>query len=132
VPKQAVPSAELRKDLGLVGDAHAGSGHRQVSLLQESDIAGMRGQGFELAPGAFGENLVIDGLDWGKLEVGVCLQLGQAVLEITQIGKECHNRCAIYEQAGDCIMPRSGVFARVLRGGEVRPGTQVMVLPREA
>jgi MOSC domain-containing protein YiiM len=129
-PKQEVSRAELRAGYGLEGDAHADGGPRQVSLLNEADIAEMRSLGLELAPGAFGENLVIDGLELGRLEVGARLQVGQALLEVTQIGKECHHRCAIYERAGDCIMPRAGVFAHVLVGGEVRAGAPVTYLPR--
>jgi len=126
--KHAVPSALLRADHGLEGDAHAGPGHRQVSLLHSADIDLMRAKGLELEPGAFGENLVVSGLDIDALGLGSRLAVGDAELEITQIGKECHSRCAIYHTTGDCIMPRRGRFAVVLRGGEVTSGAPVRVL----
>lgn len=126
--KHAVPSALLRADHGLEGDAHAGPGHRQVSLLHSADIDLMRAKGLELEPGAFGENLVVSGLDIDALGLGSRLAVGEAELEITQIGKECHSRCAIYHTTGDCIMPRRGRFAVVLRGGEVTSGAPVRVL----
>ncbi len=126
--KHAVPAAVLRADHGLEGDAHAGPGQRQVSLLHDADIDLMRAKGLELEPGAFGENLVVSGLDIDVLGLGSRLAVGEAELEITQIGKECHSRCAIYHTTGDCIMPRRGRFAVVLRGGEVASGTPVRVL----
>lgn len=125
--KQPVPVGELRVEHGIVGDAHAGDWHRQLSVLDVRDVDGMRAKGIELAPGAFGENLLIEGVDLGSLGVGSRLQIGAAEIEITQIGKECHQRCAIYGRTGDCIMPRLGVFARVCQGGEVRPGEIVRV-----
>ena len=133
-PKASVPSATLRVDHGVEDDAHAGPGHRQVSLLAESDIEFMRAKGLELEPGAFGENLVVDGLDLNALGIGTCLRVGEAELEITQIGKVCHSRCAIYYSAGDCIMPRAGVFARVVKGGRIEAGLPIEVIsevPRE-
>ena len=126
--KDAVPQAVLRADHGLEGDAHAGPGHRQVSLLAESDIETMRARGLALQPGAFGENLVVRGVDLSAFGIGTRLRIGAAELEITQIGKVCHTRCAIYDSAGDCIMPRAGVFARVTRGGEVTPGAAIEVV----
>ena len=133
-PKRAVSSGHMRSDYGLVGDAHAGPGHRQVSLLHIDDIRFMEAKGLDLEPGAFGENLVVGGFDLLSLGIGSTLQVGEAELEITQIGKVCHSRCAIYDRTGDCIMPRQGVFARVLQGGDVRPGSPILVhrrLPRE-
>lgn len=124
--KRAVPQAVLQAGHGLVGDAHAGDWHRQVSLLDAADIAAMRAQGLDLQPGDFGENLVVEGLTLADLPIGARLQVGAALLEVTQIGKECHTRCHIYQQTGDCLMPRAGVFARVLHGGEISPGTPVM------
>jgi molybdenum cofactor synthesis domain-containing protein len=118
----------LVADHGLDGDAHAGPWHRQVSLLSLSDIDDMRDRGLELEPGDFGENLVVDGSELDRLGIGSRLSVADAELEITQIGKACHSRCAIYFQTGDCIMPRNGVFARVVRGGEVRPGGSIRVL----
>jgi len=120
---------------GLEGDAHAGEWHRQVSLLDLDDIDDMRDRGLELEPGDFGENLVVDGLDLRALGIGTRLEVADAELEITQIGKACHSRCAIYYQAGDCIMPRDGVFASVKRSGELVPGAAVRVVhqvPRSA
>jgi molybdenum cofactor synthesis domain-containing protein len=127
-PKQVVPNALLREDHGLEGDAHAGPGHRQVSLLAASDVESMRHHGLELPPGAFGENLLVDGVDLGDLGIGSVLGVGEARLELTQIGKVCHTRCAIYQTAGDCIMPRAGLFARVIRGGDIAPGAKVEVI----
>lgn len=134
-PKHAVPSGELVLGFGLAGDAHGGDWHRQVSLLDEADIEFMRSKGLNLKPGAFGENLVVRGLSLDSLGIGTRLAVGQGGLEITQVGKECHTRCAIYYKTGDCIMPRAGLFARVVRGGPVAPGDAVSVerlVPREA
>jgi molybdenum cofactor synthesis domain-containing protein len=125
--KTPVAESALIKNSGLQGDAHAGSWHRQVSLLDEADIDTMRALGLELKAGAFGENIVVGGLDLGSLGIGTCLKIGEARLELTQIGKVCHTRCAIYYQAGDCIMPRVGLFARVTEGGTLRPGMKVEV-----
>jgi molybdenum cofactor synthesis domain-containing protein len=112
------------------GDAHAGDWHRQVSLLAAVDIESMRAKGLKLKPGAFGENLVIDGLDANELGIGSRLRVGPVLLELTQIGKVCHTRCAIYYTTGDCIMPRLGLFARVLEGGEVKAGMSVEIVER--
>jgi molybdenum cofactor synthesis domain-containing protein len=126
--KSEVDRATAVENHGLEGDAHAGDWHRQVSVLAEADIEEMRDRGLELKPGDFGENLVVDGIDPGGLGIGSRLRVGEAELEITQIGKACHSRCAIYHQAGDCIMPRRGVFARVVRGGEIAPGAPVEIV----
>jgi len=128
IPKRAVERARLVPDHGIEGDAHAGSWHRQVSLLASSDIDGMRSEGLDLEPGAFGENLVVRGVELAALGVGSRLAVGEAELLISQVGKACHNRCAIYVRAGDCIMPRRGLFARVVAGGDVAPGDPVEVL----
>lgn len=117
--KTPVPSALLREGHGIVGDAHAGDWHRQVSLLADEDIQGMRGRGIPIDYGDFAENITTRGIDLGSLAVGARLSLGQAIVEITQIGKECHQGCAIFRAVGDCVMPRRGVFARVIRGGEI-------------
>jgi cyclic pyranopterin phosphate synthase len=135
VPKHPVPQAVLRKGRGIEGDAHAGPGHRQVSLLADEDIETMRsrlnaarsggpdaarsGRGVELPFGAFAENLTTRGIDLAALPLGSLLHVGPAVLEVTQIGKECHADCAIRRTVGDCVMPRRGVFTRVLRGGRI-------------
>ena len=132
-PKRAVERVFLRRHHGLDGDAHAGPWHRQVSLLDAGDISDMKAKGLTLKPGAFGENLVISGLNTRNLGIGSRLRLDEAEVEITQIGKVCHTRCAIYYQAGDCIMPRHGLFASVIRDGDVRAGSAVEVvhsLPR--
>lgn len=128
IPKAAVDRVELRAGHGIVGDAHAGSWHRQVSLLDEADIDSMRAKGLDLQPGAFGENFVVRGVDLEALGIGTVLGLGEAELSMTQIGKVCHSHCAIYFQSGDCIMPRMGVFAEVRRSGEVAPGAEVRVV----
>ncbi len=119
VQKTAVSRITLLPGHGVEGDAHAGDWHRQVSFLAGEAVDTMRAHGLTLAPGAFGENIVTRGIDWRTVKVGDRVVLGEAELEITQIGKECHTRCAIYYQAGTCIMPDQGVFARVLRGGVV-------------
>ncbi len=124
-PKTNVHRAELRENWGLVGDAHAGHWHRQVSLLSADKVAAFNAQGAGVTDGAFGENLLADGIDFAALPVGACLQCGDALLEITQIGKECHHDCAIRQRVGDCIMPREGVFARVLRGGAIAEGMEI-------
>lgn len=124
--KVQVPSARLKAGHGMEGDAHAGDWHRQVSLLAEEKIDKMRADGLELNFGAFGENLVVRDLDTDALTVGDKLHLGESVLlEVTQLGKECHTPCAIFEQVGYCIMPESGIFFRVLEGGEVQAEDQI-------
>ena len=119
VQKRPVDRAFLRAGHGIEGDAHAGDWHRQVSLLADEDIESMRGRGIEIGFGDFAENITTRGIQLGLLPVGTKLSIGTALLEITQIGKECHHGCAISRTVGDCVMPRRGVFARVLRGGEV-------------
>ncbi len=127
--KTAVPRAELRANHGIVGDAHAGDWHRQVSLLAAESIARMRAVLPTLADGDFAENIVTEGIDLRELRVGDRLRLGDGILlEVTQIGKECHHGCAIRRQVGDCIMPREGLFCRVLRGGALVPGDPVTAL----
>jgi MOSC domain-containing protein YiiM len=117
---------------GLADDAHAGKWHRQVSLLADESIDKMRRMGLDVGPGDFGENLTTRGMELVSLPVGTRLRVGgETVLEITQIGKECHERCAIYYQAGDCVMPREGVFARVLEGGEVEVGDEIRIMDHE-
>jgi len=111
--------AVVRKEHGILGDAHAGKWHRQVSLLAAEDIDTMRGKGVEINFGDFAENITTEGVDLSSLPVGTMLYLGDAILEVTQIGKECHEGCAIYQIVGDCVMPRKGIFARVISGGEV-------------
>jgi len=126
-PKTSVGRARLVENHGLEGDAHAGEGHRQVSLLPCEQIELFREKGAEVADGDFGENLVVRGIDFKSLPLGALLECGEALLEMTMIGKECHSPCHIGQRMGDCIMPREGVFARVLRGGLVRAGDEVTV-----
>ena len=127
IPKKAVKTGILVQHQGLQSDAHAGPGHRQISILDEADIDSMRSKGLTLRPGAFGENLVFSGINLNELGIGTTLRIGESLLELTQIGKVCHDRCAIYSKTGDCIMPRTGIFARVLEGGEISPGMKVKV-----
>jgi MOSC domain-containing protein YiiM len=126
--KKPVASAQLRESHGIVGDAHAGGGGRQVSLLAEESIRKMRATGLDVGPGDFAENITTRDVELSALLVGTRLAVGEAVLRVTEIGKECHSRCAIYLQAGDCVMPREGIFAVVLRGGTVRAGDPIVVL----
>jgi MOSC domain-containing protein YiiM len=123
--KTPVTSVELREQHGIVGDAHAGEWHRQVSLLARESIEKMQKMGLAVDAGDFAENITTSGIDLPSLPVGSRLEIGPTLLEITQIGKECHTRCAIFYQAGDCVMPKEGVFARVLRGGVVAPGDPI-------
>ncbi len=115
---------------GVEGDAHGGSWHRQVSLLSADKVEAFRARGANVESGAFGENLVVEGIDFRALPVGTLLRCGDVLLEMTQIGKECHTHCAIYHQVGDCIMPREGVFARVLEGGTITVGDEMTVEER--
>lgn len=127
--KLDIKEGVLKEDFGLVGDAHADvSTHRQVSLLAKESIEKMRALGLEVSPGDFAENLTTEGIDLLSLPLGTRLRIGKEVLlEITQIGKECHTGCAIFQQVGKCIMPEEGVFARVLRGGTVRTGDEIRI-----
>ncbi len=127
--KQNVPSAVLKENFGITGDAHSGALFRQVSLLAVESIDKIRGKGLYVKPGDFAENITTQGLDLIKLRIGDRLSAGDgAILEITQIGKDCHTRCAIYYQAGDCVMPKEGLFARVLKGGIVKVGDSLEVI----
>ena len=128
IQKVTVEEAFLKKEHGLEGDAHAGTWHRQVSFLASEEIDKAREKGLEVTFGDFAENIATTGVDWKNIPVGSRVRLGQqALVEITQIGKECHNRCAIYYKAGDCIMPREGVFARVLEEGKIRCGDSISI-----
>jgi molybdopterin adenylyltransferase len=127
-PKCNVPVVRLVEDWGIDGDAHAGRWHRQVSLLALESVRKMQDKGADVAPGVFAENITTEHVDLVRLHVGDRLTVGVAEVEITQIGKECHAHCAIFHQVGDCVMPREGVFARVIRGGEVRVGDPIRVL----
>jgi MOSC domain-containing protein YiiM len=127
--KVNVPDAELKAEFGLVGDAHAGPWHRQVSLLGVESIEKMIAKGAKVSPGNFAENITTEGIDLLKLSLGSRLRLGQSVeLEVTQFGKACHSQCEIFQQVGDCIMPREGVFARVIKAGHIRVGDLIEVI----
>lgn len=125
--KQNVHEAEFIEDWGIKNDAHAGKWHRQVSLLSYNKIEDFRAKGAEVEDGAFGENLVVEGIDFAALSVGTMFRCNEVVLELTQIGKECHNGCAIFRKMGECIMPREGVFTRVLHGGIIREGDELVI-----
>lgn len=125
--KVRIPQAELIADFGIETDAHAGNWHRQVSLLSFETIEAFKERGAEVQDGAFGENLVVSGIDLRNLPIGTKLGCGTIVLEVTQIGKECHTHCEIYKKMGECIMPVNGVFARVLHGGTIRIGDEINV-----
>ncbi len=127
VRKHPVPQAVLRENHGILGDAHAGAWHRQVSLLANESVDTMRGMGVELNAGDFAENILTEGLDLKHLAIGTKLFIGDAELEVTQIGKQCHHDCEIRRLTGQCVMPTEGIFARVLRGGEIRPGERIIV-----
>ena len=129
IKKEAVNEGVLREDYGLVGDAHADCcSHRQVSLLARESIDRMRALGLDVGPGDFAENLTTEGIALVSLATGTRISIGkEVILEITQIGKECHNPCAIYRQVGDCVMPKEGVFARVIHGGVIRTEDPIKV-----
>jgi MOSC domain-containing protein YiiM len=124
--KKPVESVELRENHGIVGDGHAGDWHRQVSLLAQESIDKMRALGLDVNAGDFAENITTSGINLVSLPIGSRLQIGDVVLEVTQIGKECHTRCAIYYQAGDCVMPKEGIFAKVISGGIIKPGDEIL------
>ena len=131
IQKHDVNSGYFEVNWGIDGDAHAGQWHRQVSLLSADKIAAFNEKGAGVIPGAFGENLVVDGFDFRALPVGTLLRCGSVLLEMTQIGKECHSHCEIYKKMGDCIMPREGVFARVLEPGTIHVGDEMVIEPRK-
>ena len=128
--KHQVPAARFTVEWGIEGDAHGGNWHRQVSLLSADKIAAFNARGANVQPGAFGENLVVEGFDFRALPVGTLLRCGDVLLEMTQIGKECHSHCEIFKRMGECIMPTQGVFARVLEPGEIRVGDEMEIQPR--
>lgn len=126
--KTNVQSCVLLKDFGFRGDAHAGHWHRQVSLLANESIEKMRRKGLKVSYGDFAENLTTEGIDLVRLPIGTEIRIGNsALLRVTQIGKECHQHCAIYIQSGDCVMPREGIFAEVLKEGEVKVGDEIVI-----
>jgi len=126
--KENMERGKLLEGLGLEGDAHAGDWHRQVSLLAIESIQKMKDKGLDVVPGDFAENITTQGIDISELPIGTRLAIGNdALLEVTQIGKTCHTRCAIFYQAGDCIMPKEGIFAKVLTGGEIEVSDEIKV-----
>ena len=131
IQKKDVSTAHFSAEWGIDGDAHAGKWHRQISLLSADKIEAFNKRGANVIPGAFGENLVVEGFDFRALPVGTLLRCNDVLLEMTQIGKECHSHCEIYKKMGDCIMPREGVFARVLEPGTISVGDEMTIVPRE-
>lgn len=129
IQKHEIPEAFFRVDHGIDGDAHAGTWHRQISLLGVESVAKLQEKiAFELKHGAFAENVLIEGMTVYKLPIGTKLRIGEALCEVTQIGKECHNDCAIRKAAGDCVMPREGIFVKVLESGMVKKGDTVEIV----
>lgn len=127
--KQDVGQAIFIEDFGIEGDAHAGKWHRQVSLLSYEKIEEFRKRGAEVAFGAFGENLVVEGIDFKTLPIGTRFRCNEVELVLTQIGKQCHQGCEIFQKMGDCIMPREGVFTKVEKGGEIKVGDMLEIIP---
>ena len=129
IQKHPVEQAELQENYGIVGDAHAGAWHRQVSLLGVDSVEKLQDKiTLKLKPGDFAENILVEGICVYRLPVGARLRLGTALCQVTQIGKTCHNDCAIRRAAGDCVMPREGIFVRVLESGTVKPGDEVFLV----
>lgn len=127
--KKNIEKVRLIENFGLEGDAHGGNWHRQVSLLSYEKVRAFEEKGISVEDGAFGENLLVEGFDFKNLPVGTRFRCGEVLLEMTQIGKECHSHCEIYQTVGDCIMPREGVFARVLHGGMIQIGDELEIVP---
>jgi MOSC domain-containing protein YiiM len=129
VPKKNISEGTLVEEFGLAGDAHGGPWHRQLSLLALESIRKMQDLGLKVHPGSFAENITTEGLILPALPIGTRLRLGsEALVEVTQIGKVCHDRCAIYRLAGDCVMPKEGIFVRILKGGRVKPGDSIEIM----
>lgn len=129
VPKKPIEAGEFIIDFGLKGDAHAGKWHRQVSLLGNESIEKVKALGIKgLCTGKFAENLTTEGIVLYELPIGTTLEINDVVLEVSQIGKECHQKCAIFKLVGDCVMPKEGIFARVLKGGTIKPGDEIKVI----
>ena len=126
--KHSVDAVQLKKEHGIIGDAHAGNWHRQVSLLADESVEKMREKFPDIPVGAFAENILTEGIELCTLPIGTKLRIGETLLEVTQIGKECHADCAIRQQVGDCVMPREGIFAIVLEEGSVKAGDTIEVL----
>lgn len=126
--KKPIQEVLVRENFGIVNDAHAGDWHRQISLLALESIRKMQEKGLDVTTGDFAENITTEGIDLPSLPIGTRLTVGETLLEVTQIGKECHTRCAIYHQAGDCVMPREGIFVKVLRGGVIRTADPIEII----
>lgn len=126
--KKNIKEGNFIENFGIENDAHAGNWHRQVSLLSYEKIEEFNNKGANVIDGAFGENLVVEGIEFTNLPIGTILRCNDVILEITQIGKECHNHCEIYKKMGDCIMPRNGVFAKVTAGGKIKCGDKIEVI----
>ena len=132
IQKRDVGACKLIEHFGLEGDAHAGKWHRQVSLLARESADIMRKKGLDIEDGDFGENIVTEGIELKSLPVGTVLKIGEGIIiKVTQIGKLCHDRCAIYYKAGDCIMPREGIFAEILAGGTIKAGDEITILEKD-
>lgn len=128
-PKDTIPQGNFIVDFGLEGDAHAGKWHRQVSLLANESVNKMRAQGVEgLCTGRFAENITTEGLELWSFKVGTRLKIGETIQEISQIGKECHNGCAIKQMVGECVMPKEGIFTRVIQGGIIKSGDLIEIV----
>lgn len=129
IPKEAIGEAFLKENWGMEGDAHAGGGIRQISMLAQESIDKMKTKGLDVGPGRFAENITTQGIDLVSSDIGTKILLGNNVLlEISKIGKECHIPCAIYYQAGYCIMPREGIFCKVIKGGSIKNGDEIKIL----
>lgn len=126
--KKPVDFVEVKENHGIVGDAHSGEWHRQISLLAIESIRKMQQKGLDVGTGDFAENITTEGIDLPSLPLGTRLTIGETITEVTQIGKECHTRCSIYYQAGDCVMPREGIFVKVIKGGHVRKGDIIEII----
>lgn len=126
-----IKKGKFIEGFGIENDAHGGDWHRQVSLISHEQIEGFKARGVEIESGAFGENLIVEGFDFKNIPVGTCFKCNDVVLEMTQVGKECHDRCRIYHQVGDCIMPREGVFAKVIKGGEISVGDEMSLMAHD-
>lgn len=131
VQKKNVHTAKFIEDFGIENDAHAGKWHRQVSLLSFEKIEAFKARGAKVADGDFGENLVVQGIDFKSCPIGTRFRCNDVILELTQIGKECHKGCAIFQVMGDCIMPREGVFTKVIHGGTISQGDNMEIVEQQ-
>jgi MOSC domain-containing protein YiiM len=126
--KKNVGAGRLIAEFGLEGDAHGGFAHRQISIIASEDIESMKAKLPDLSPGSFAENLTTEGFDLASLEIGDRIRTGECILEVSQIGKECHSKCQVFKLSGDCIMPKKGIFCRVIEGGQVKTGDEISLL----